>query len=137
MREITKIIIHCTATRPGQDDTVDIITRWHKQRGFRTIGYHYFIDYDGHIHESRPLSQAGAHVRGHNATSIGIAFAGGLDAHCKPADTRTPEQTHALLHLLRQLHQQFPNATIHGHYEFAAKACPCFNVQEWLKTVSL
>ena len=81
MREITKIIIHCTATRPGQDVTVDIITRWHKQRGFRTIGYHYFIDYDGHIHEGRQLSQAGAHVRGHNATSIGIAFAGGLDDH--------------------------------------------------------
>ena len=128
MRQINEIIIHCAATREGRDFTVEDITRWHKARGFATIGYHYVIYRDGSIHEGRPLEQIGAHCAGHNKHSIGICYIGGCASDGKtPKDTRTPEQKEALLSLLRRLKARFPNATIHGHRDFAAKACPSYD----------
>ena len=128
MRKINEIIVHCAATREGRDFTVEDITRWHKARGFATIGYHYVIYRDGSIHEGRPLEQVGAHCVGHNKHSIGICYIGGCASDGKtPKDTRTPEQKEALLALLRRLKARFPNATIHGHRDFAAKACPSYD----------
>ena len=128
MRSINEIIVHCAATREGRDFTVEDITRWHKARGFATIGYHYVIYRDGSIHEGRPLEQIGAHCVGHNKHSIGICYIGGCASDGKtPKDTRTPEQKEALLALLRRLKARFPNATIHGHRDFAAKACPSYD----------
>ena len=128
MRQINEIIVHCAATREGRDFTVEDITRWHKARGFATIGYHYVIYRDGSIHEGRPLEQIGAHCAGHNKHSIGICYIGGCASDGKtPKDTRTPEQKEALLSLLRRLKARFPNATIHGHRDFAAKACPSYD----------
>ena len=129
MRHIDKIIIHCSATLPGQRVDVETITRWHKQRGFKTIGYHFFIDRSGTIHAGRPLEQQGAHCKGQNAHSIGICYEGGLDKEGKPLDTRTSLQRIAMKELVAQLLGQFPDATVHGHREFANKACPCFDVQ--------
>ena len=128
MRAIHEIIIHCSATREGQAFTVADIDRWHRARGFASIGYHYVIYLDGSIHNGRPLSQAGAHCVGHNKQSIGVCYIGGLDETGQPRDTRTLEQRNALLKLLETLKTQFPNASIHGHSEFSNKACPCFDV---------
>ena len=128
MRKITEIIVHCSATPEGKDFTVADITRWHRQRGFRTIGYHYVVYRDGSVHSGRPEGEIGAHCNGHNACSIGICYIGGLAADGKTAkDTRTPEQRKALLMLLRRLRAKYPNAKIHGHRDFAAKACPSFD----------
>lgn len=131
MRNIDKIIIHCTATPRGRHVTVADVDRWHRARGFNGIGYHYLIYLDGTIHKGRPLEQVGAHCRGHNATSIGIAYVGGVEADSMtPADTRTQAQKTALRTLVSSLLKLFPGATVHGHNEFAAKACPCFNINE-------
>ena len=128
MRKITEIIVHCSATPEGKDFTVPDITRWHKQRGFRTIGYHYVVYRDGSVHTGRQEGEIGAHCTGHNACSIGICYIGGLAADGKTAkDTRTPEQRKALLMLLRRLRAKYTNAKIHGHRDFAAKACPSFD----------
>ena len=127
-RKITEIIVHCAATPEGKDFTVDDITRWHKQRGFRTIGYHHVVYRDGSVHPGRRESEIGAHCTGHNACSIGVCYIGGVAADGKTAkDTRTPEQRKALLMLLRRLRAKYPNAKIHGHRDFAAKACPSFD----------
>ena len=128
MRTIDKIIIHCSATLPGQRVDVETITRWHKQRGFKTIGYHFFIDRSGTIHAGRPLEQQGAHCKGQNAHSIGICYEGGLDKYGFPLDTRTIMQRIAMKELVAQLQERFTEATVHGHREFANKACPCFDV---------
>ena len=130
MRTITEIIIHCSATKEGQPFTADAIDRWHRQRGFRCIGYHYVISLDGSVHAGRPISEEGAHCQRHNAHSIGICYIGGLDSLGQPKDTRTPEQKGALKALVGQLKNDYPNATIHGHNEFAPKACPCFDVRD-------
>ena len=128
MRAIDTIIIHCSATAEGKSFTVADIDRWHRQRGFDCIGYHYVIYLDGTLHAGRPIQQIGAHCQGHNATSIGVCYIGGLAADGKtPKDTRTREQRETLLSLLRKLKAQFPKARIRGHRDFAAKACPSFD----------
>lgn len=130
MRTIDKIIIHCSATVEGKDYTVADIDRWHRQRGFKMVGYHFIIHIDGTIEQGRPLEMAGAHCTGHNAHSIGICYIGGLSSDGKPKDTRTPQQREAMLSLIEQLRKDFPDATLHGHNEFTNKACPCFEVSK-------
>lgn len=130
MRKITEIIIHCSATIEGKDYTVADIDRWHRQRGFRKIGYHFVIYRDGSIHMGRSKNEIGAHCTGHNSISISICYIGGLDKSGKAKDTRTPQQREAMLSLIEQLKEKFPHATLHGHNEFANKACPGFKVPE-------
>lgn len=131
MRKIDKIIIHCSATPEGKDFTVQQIRQWHVQgNGWRDIGYHFVIYRDGSIHKGRPIDQVGAHTTGHNAHSIGICYIGGMTADNKtPKDTRTEAQRLALIKLVRELKASYPSATIHGHNEFANKACPSFIVK--------
>lgn len=129
MRKITEIIIHCTATPEGRSCTVDDVDRWHRQRGFFGIGYHYLILLDGTICRGRPLWRAGAHCTGHNTHSVGVCYVGGLDARMQPKDTRTPQQRQALQQLVQALRRQFPQAQVYGHRDFAAKACPCFDAR--------
>lgn len=132
MRTIDKIIIHCSATVEGTDHTVADIDRWHRQRGFKMVGYHFIIHLDGTIEQGRPLEMAGAHCTGHNAHSIGICYIGGLSIEGKPKDTRTEAQRGAMLSLIDQLKEEFPGVTLHGHNEFSNKACPCFKVPDQL-----
>lgn len=129
MRPINRIILHCSATAEGKDYTVADIDQWHKARGWQGIGYHYVVYRDGSIHNGRPIEAVGAHTSGYNKDSIGICYIGGVDANGKPKDTRTPEQKKALRELVAKLKEQFPNATVHGHYEFAQKACPSFHIK--------
>lgn len=135
-RKIKEIIVHCSATREGRDYTVEDIRKWHKQRGFNDIGYHYVIYRDGSIHEGRDINLVGAHCTNHNAYSIGICYIGGCKVDgLSPKDTRTQEQKDALLKLLRELKKKYPYATIHGHYEYANKSCPNFLVSEEYKNI--
>lgn len=130
MRYINEIIIHCSATKEGLDFNVNDLRRWHKAQGWKDVGYHFVITRDGTIEQGRPLEEIGSHTKGHNAHSIGIVYIGGLDKNGKTKDTRTIQQKAALCDLLNKLCKKFPDATIHGHNEFAAKSCPCFDVQK-------
>lgn len=135
MRKIDKIILHCSATKEGKDYTVEDIDRWHKDRGFKCIGYHYVIYRDGTIAMGRPEEQIGAHTTGENAHSIGICYIGGLDSKGKAKDTRTPEQREALIILIKDILNRY-NLTVdavHLHREYAAKACPCFSIEDFLE----
>lgn len=138
MRTIREIIIHCSATPEGREVSVETIRRWHRQRNFADIGYHYVIHLDGTIEPGRAEHAVGAHCLHHNQNSIGICYIGGTDRQGNPKDTRTPAQTAALVQLLKQLTDRYnlPLTAVHGHNEFARKACPSFDVQAWLKTVS-
>ena len=128
MRTINEIIVHCSATPEGRPHTVGEIRSWHKQRGFKDIGYHYVVYLDGSIHAGRSEAEIGAHCTGHNRNSIGVCYVGGMTRDMKAAkDTRTEAQKKALLQLLRQLKKRYPGARIYGHRDFAAKACPSFD----------
>lgn len=135
-RKITEIIVHCTATQEGKNFTVSDITRWHKQRGFSTIGYHYVIYLDGTRHLGRNVNISGAHCENHNSHSIGVCYVGGLASDGKtPKDTRTQAQKTALLALLRELRRIYPMARIYGHRDFANKACPSFDAKREYSTI--
>ena len=121
------IVVHCTATPAGRDVTAADIANYHKLRGFADIGYHFIVRLDGTIEAGRPIELAGAHAKGYNARSIGVAYVGGLDNQSRPADTRTSAQRQALRQLLISLRCNFPGACIIGHRDVAAKACPCFD----------
>lgn len=136
MREINEIIVHCSATPEGKDYSVDTIKKWHLQRGFNDIGYHYIIYRDGSIHKGRKEEIIGAHCTGHNTKSIGICYIGGMDsANKKPKDTRTAEQKSAIINLLKQLKVKYPKAKIYSHSAFAAKACPSFDATSEYKNI--
>lgn len=139
MRPINEIIIHCTATAEGKDYTVDQIRQWHvKGNGWKDIGYHYVIYRDGSIHTGRPIDQIGAHTTNHNTGTIGVCYVGGCAADGKtPKDTRTPQQKAALVELVRSLKTVFGINKVSGHREYAAKACPSFDVQAWRREVGL
>ena len=133
MREIDDIIIHCTATRTNRNYTVEEIRKWHIQRGFDDIGYHYVIYIDGTVHVGRPIEIMGAHAYGHNQHSIGVCYVGGLDRRGRPTNTLNKAQERSLITLIKVLQSIFPQAGLHGHNEYSSKECPCFNVGEWWK----
>ena len=74
MRLVKEIIIHCSATREGQQIPVDTIRDWHLAKGWNDIGYHFYIDLDGTINKGRDIDKIGAHCKGHNRNSIGICY---------------------------------------------------------------
>lgn len=142
MRKITLIVVHCTASRCTATLTPVALDAEHGRRGFIGCGYHYYITKNGTVHPMRDVTLIGAHAKGFNADSIGIAYEGGLDADGKPADTRTPEQRQSLATLLRHLLIAYPHITaIVGHRDLSPdlngngtvepqewiKMCPCFN----------
>ena len=137
MRQINYIIIHCSATKAGQDFRAKDIDRWHRERGWDGIGYHKVIDLDGTIEPGRSEAKPGAHCKGHNSDSIGICYIGGLDKNGKPADTRTELQKAALAGLVADYKRRFPNAKFVGHRDMpnVHKACPCFNAKEEYKNI--
>ena len=129
MREINKIIVHCSATREGENFDVAEIRKWHVEgRGWSDIGYHFYIDLYGEIHKGRDIAKIGAPTKGQNRNSIGICYCGGVEVDGKtPKDTRLDCQKEALLCVLRTLKAMYPNAIIHSHKDFANKACPSFD----------
>lgn len=135
-RKITEIIVHCSATPEGKHYTVEDIRKWHKAQGWSDAGYHYLVYLDGSIHNGRDVDIVGAHCTGHNSHSIGVCYIGGVAKDGKtPKDTRTQEQKDSLLYLLNELKKIYPNAEIHGHNDFANKACPSFDCKEEYKNL--
>jgi N-acetyl-anhydromuramyl-L-alanine amidase AmpD len=141
MRTINEIIIHCSATYPNwmaghsAQEKTNEIRRWHMQeRKWSDIGYHYVIDRDGHVGNGRPVWRMGAHVRGHNATTIGLCLIGGAQSAAtdKFEDHFTLDQDRVLRQLIVDLQKGYPGIKkISGHNQYAAKACPGFYVPDW------
>lgn len=136
MRTIKRIIIHCAATFPTMDIGVKEIRQWHmRDNGWADIGYHFVIRRNGTVEQGRPVEQVGAHCKNYNAGSIGVCLVGGLEK--QPDGTSlskanyTEAQWASLRALVTSLMQDYPAATLHGHQDFANKACPCFDVAAW------
>jgi N-acetylmuramoyl-L-alanine amidase len=134
MRDINKIIVHCSATKDGQHYDIDDIRSWHVNgNGWSDVGYHFVVLLDGRIQIGRPLEKMGSHCKGQNKTSIGVCYIGGLDSSGKYRDTRTYEQRESLEVLIATLVRMFPDSDVFGHNNFSSKACPCFDAHEEYK----
>jgi N-acetylmuramoyl-L-alanine amidase len=145
------LIIHVTATPVTMkvDDTV--VYLMHRQRGFRTTGYHALITREGLWLDTdmgakmRPIGEAGAHVGdcgpGWNGRSFAISMVGGVDANNRPENNMNAQQFATLATGIRrflELHPAPQFVKIMGHRDLIKltdappKACPCFDVQHWL-----
>ena len=128
--KVDLIVIHCSDTKPGQHCDAETINEWHIRRGWEMIGYHFVILPDGTVEHGRPLFFQGAHVKSHNAHSIGICYVGGRNKDGVTADTRTDAQKRSLRELLVSLKKRFPAAKVVGHRDLdKGKACPCFDAK--------
>lgn len=135
--ETKYIAIHCSATGPKQNIGAADIDKWHRAKGWACIGYHRVIKRDGTVEQGRADDVIGAHVENWNSVSIGICMVGGVDANdIKKAENNfTPAQFESLKKVLHELVGKYPGVTIQGHKDFpkVAKACPSFDVAEWLQ----
>lgn len=141
MLRIGFIVIHCSAT-PATAVNVDAaeIRRWHRQKGWRDIGYHYVIKRDGTVEKGRPDDQPGAHEPRINSHSIAICLVGGSPPNgSKEAkaglgeNNYTPAQWASLAKLVISLHAKHPTAVVLGHRDVPGvrKACPSFDAKAW------
>lgn len=138
MRTIKYIILHCTAT--PQTTTIESIkSYWKNVLGWKSPGYHYMIKANGEVVNTHPIEQPSNGVAGYNSNSIHISYIGGIAPNGTAMDNRTDAQKQKQIELLKELKKKFPNAVIKGHRDFpgVTKACPSFDVAEWLKCVGL
>ena len=125
-REIDRVFLHCSASSNKKHDDVSVIRKWHKERGWSDVGYHYFITFDGTLQEGRDIERTPAAQKGHNTGTIAICLHGLKD------EDFTEEQFETLKELCGDIFLELPDVTFHGHCEVAAKACPVFDYQEVL-----
>lgn len=125
-REIDRVFIHCSASDHDHHDDVSVMRNWHKNRGWRDVGYHFFIKKDGTIQKGRDVELTPAAQKGHNTATIAICLHG-LDV-----DKFTEEQFDSLRDLCSEILLLEPNVTFHGHREVANKACPVFDYRSVL-----
>lgn len=137
MRNINKIIIHCSVSSFGSSSVID---RWHRERGWSGIGYHYVIcnGYEnsndefeetvlnGEVQVGRDIEKTGAHCKGQNTGSIGVCMIG--------TSTFTDEQFTSLGALVMGMIEQFDlkPENVYGHYDYSQKTCPNFDVKEFM-----
>lgn len=152
-KKLKYLVIHCTATPAGREVTGDDIRRWHTSpvsqggRGWKQVGYTDLFHLDGSVerlvgnNEDMNVDpwEVTNGAAGYNSVSRHIVYAGGVDANDvnKAVDTRTPAQKEALKRYVLDFHKRFPGVKIVGHNQLAAKACPSFNVPEWLESIGI
>ena len=130
MRDIKKLIVHCSATPEFKDFDVEDIREWHvKGNGWSDVGYHYIITLDGIVQEGRPVEKKELIVLGIIKDSIGVCYIGGMDKDMNEwKDTRTQNQIDSLYTLLQELKMEYPEAKVYGHRDFTdKKPCPSFD----------
>jgi len=130
------LTIHCAATPEGRAVTHEQISAWDHVK-FGQTSYHWVIELDGSMHRTLTDTEKGAHVAGRNTGNIGICYIGGVDKAGNPKDTRTPEQIKSMLTLIRTYKARVPGLIIRGHRDWpnVHKACPSFDVADWLEEV--
>ena len=149
---ITRIVVHCSATKPDQDIGAHEIDEWHRDpkkhppSGWAMIGYHAVIRRDGTVEGGRPLDMVGAHAFGHNLYTLAVCIVGGLDPNGNPEDNFTLEQYRSLGMLLKNWRMAFHNVNdVCGHRDLSKdidgdgviepwewmKDCPCVDIRSW------
>lgn len=130
-RKINRIFIHCSANSDPKNDNAATMDRWHRDRGWKGIGYNLFIRKDGTLEQGRDMRTVPAAQKNHNTGTVAICLHGGGGK--PPANDFTEAQMKTLVAVANELHKRYPKATFHGHREVAAKACPVFDYKSALR----
>ena len=98
------------------------IQRWHLERGWATVGYHFVVSPTGRIFRGRPVDRLGAHVLGHNVGTIGISLMGHFEL-----ERPSPAALASLTHVRARLVPGGSRARLLGHRDHRGhetSACP-------------
>jgi N-acetylmuramoyl-L-alanine amidase len=151
MKKLVYLIIHCTATPRGMAVTSKQIRDWHtspapRGRGWKQVGYSDMIHTNGMLENLVPYDnddivqprEMTNGAIGTNAITRHVVYVGGMCEDNKyPMDTRTREQILAMTNYVKQVIARYPDIKIGGHNQFAAKACPSFDVPKWLRGIGI
>lgn len=110
-----EIIVHHMAG----NGTIFDIDRMHTAKGWRGVGYHFFIDKNGNAFYGRPVSEYGAHCAGHNFETIGVCFEGNFEN-----TTMNDVQFYAGVDLLTYLMKKYNITKVTRHKDYMPTACP-------------
>lgn len=144
MRKITHLIIHHTATARDKT-TYEAVNEYHRKKNWGTADkpvyakasslgqyaqYHWFIEADGTITQSRSDEEIGWHAGNANGFSIGICLAGWFDKGHD--DKPTERQILALRELLKRYATMYriPPENIVPHRKYANKTCYGMNLAD-------
>lgn len=153
MGKLKYLVLHCTATPEGREVTKADIIKWHTGpiseggRGWRKPGYSGMFHLDGRFEFIVPFNgddnvdawEITNGVAGINSVSRHVVYVGGTEKGnvSKAKDTRTPEQLNAMAYFVKHFVKQHPDILVAGHNQFAAKACPSFDVPAWCKSIGI
>ena len=123
---VSKLVLHHTTGTYNGPATVRAIQRFHQEtRNWADIGYNFLIGSDGKVYEGRGWDRTGAHARGHNSNSIGIAYIG---------DGRLPvpkAAKKAILALRKEAVERLPIEEVVGHRDVGSTVCPGDELYKW------
>ena len=145
-KRIAYLVFHCTATPEGRKVTKQDIEEWHLEgRGWDRLGYTDMFHLDGGLENLTPFDSDSIienhemtwGAKGVNAISRHVVYVGGLDRKMKPKDTRTREQLKNMETYAKYMVMRYPWIKLAGHNQFAAKACPSFDVPKWAKSIGI
>lgn len=121
---------------PSRDELPEEVRDRHGN-GWSDCGYHWVITRDGRREEGRPVDQPGAHVAGHNDTTVGICLVGGKPEQGSGADCNfTAAQWRELERTVKMFHQQTGSLPVYGHRDYdKRRSCPCFDAKAWAQTL--
>ncbi|MEH0156417.1 lysozyme [Limibacter armeniacum] len=140
------LVIHCSDTPMGREVTKEDIIEWHiKGNGWSKPGYSDLIKLDGSIDNLQPFDQDDKWepwemtngAKGFNGVAQHVCYAGGADRNMKPRDTRTEAQKKTLAAYVRIAIARQPDIQIAGHNQLSTKACPSFDVPQWLRSIGI
>jgi hypothetical protein len=144
------LVIHCTATQEGSPVTPEMVKAWHtlpppRGRGWNQVGYSKLILLSGLVHsfvnenddEFVDAFEITNGALGINSASMHICYVGGIDKYLNPKDTRTDEQKNVMKRVVLEVLAKWTDLKVAGHYHFANKACPSFNVEKWLESIGV
>lgn len=145
-KPIKYLVIHCTDTPAGRLVKADDIRDLHlapkpKGRGWKQVGYRGMFHLNG-VYEKLIDYNLDGIIDKWEITN-GVAGINGIAAHVvyvggNGGDTRTPAQKESMRRFVIAFIAAQPQVEIAGHYQFDnGKACPSFNVTEWLQSIGI
>lgn len=120
------VLHHTTGSYKGPQ-TVRNIQKFHQgpDRLWSDIGYNFLVAPDGTIFEGRGWGFAGAHARGKNSESIGVAFIGDGSQPMPEAAQR------AVWWLYAEAGKRFGELRRVGHRDVGSTSCPGEAIYRW------
>lgn len=118
--------------------------RGKRGRGWKALGYSDMIFPNGAVHNLTPYDnddevdpwEITNGVAGINSAARHVVYVGGRSSSNKlPKDTRTLSQREALALYVKRFISQHTTIKVGGHNQFSNKACPSFDVPEWLRSI--